>query len=240
MRLKLTKCYVADVLKQIKVERKLEHQPERQMQYTITIDYLAHKYYKNEFSVNAKDIISKTETMFFKEIFREIKKAAKKSGSIVYFEEEKKQSKNDDSKLDEDETADNETPSARRLELGEMHESSDEEEAAEDADATTARRISRHQENREYDDPEEDEIESDDVDNDENKNTVENSKENISDDDGDFIIRTNSVNSLQYEQRKKDVKNMYAHALDYDYDSEKYQWCKLKFWVTIFFFLIER
>ena len=237
----MTKCYVADVLKQIKVERKLKHQPERQMQYTIRINYLAYKYYKNEFNVNAKDIISKTETMFFKEIFSEIEKTAKERGLNVYFVEEKKQSKNKDSKLNENETADIKTPSASRIDLGDMHKSSDEKEVAEDADATIARTVSRHQENRENGNPEEYEADSDDVDNgDENENTVDKSKENRNDDDGDFRIHTNSINSLQYEQRKKDVKNMYVHALDYDYDLEKYQWCKFKFWVSSNFFLIER
>ncbi|XP_001602617.2 DNA-directed RNA polymerase I subunit RPA1 [Nasonia vitripennis] len=236
VRLKLTKCYIANVLKHIKVERKLVHQPQRQMQYTITVEYLPHRYYKNEFGVHPKDIITKTERLFFREIFRDIKKAAKSTGSIVYFNEEKRQTKNEDSKLDEDDAGAEDEPKSRgRFDLGEMHESSDEEEVADDADATTARSVSRHQENREYDDPEEEEEEPEEADNDnENENDkVNNAPAANKDDDDNFRVSMHGINRIQYEQRKLDIVNMYVHALDYDYDAEKNQWCKLKFWLPI-------
>lgn len=202
------------------------------MQYTITVEYLPHKYYKNEFIVLPKDIIAKTETMFFKEIFREIKKAAKASGSTLYFKEDKIPTKTEDSTLDEQDVVEDESKACKRLDIGELHESSDEEEVAEDADATATRSVSRHQENREYDDPEEGEEEPEDVEEmDVDKNTLKNRDEDID----DMVSAGQTINGSEYEQRKQDVVNMYVHAIDYDYDIEKNRWCKLKFWVRIFF-----
>ncbi|XP_058804040.1 DNA-directed RNA polymerase I subunit RPA1 [Phymastichus coffea] len=232
LKLKLTKCYVANVLKQIKVERKLVHDPERQMQYTITVEYLPHKYYKNEFIVNPKDVIAKTENIFFKEIFREIKKSAKASGSTLYFKEDKIMTKAENSKLDEEEVVEDELKSHKRFDIGEMHESSDEEEITEDADATIARSVSRHQENREYDDPEEGEEEPEEIDENEAE-PIENRVINRDEDIDDMVTTGQFINRSEYEQRKIDVVNMYVHAIDYDYDVEKNYWCKLKFWLPI-------
>ena len=100
------------------------------------------------------------EEIFFKEIFKEIKKVAKITGALLHVEEEKKSIYEDDVLLDQIEP-DQGTESILKPQtnLGEMHESSDEEAAAEDADATLIRTISRHRENQEYEDPEEEEME---------------------------------------------------------------------------------
>lgn len=236
VRLKLTKCCVSDVLERIKIERKLKHQPKRELEYGITVEYLPHRCYKNEFGVQPKDVLAKTETVFFKELFREIKRAAKATGSVVYFKDEVRQTRGDDSRLDEEEaTGEAAGGQAReRLDLGEMHESSDEDEPAEDADATTARSVSRHRENREYDDPDDEEQEPDvDEDRDENEAAAAVGDQRTEDDDDDwFGVSSRSDGRKEYEQRRKDVVDMYQHADEYDYDVEKSQWCKLKFWVS--------
>ena len=234
LKLNLTKCCLANVLKQIKIDRYLEREPERRMIYELTIECLPHRCYRNEFSVHPRDVIAKTESKFLKELFREIKKAAKATGSIVYFTEEKNRTKLDESRLDADEAE--EEPEQRTQEqrdLGELHESSDEEEMAEDADATLARSHTRHQENREYEDPEE----GDEQEENENEEEAEERPQEKPDElegDGEFDPVTDTINRLQYEQRKLDVVNMYVHVIHYDYDVEKYQWCKVKFWVSVF------
>ncbi|KAJ8680362.1 hypothetical protein QAD02_016149 [Eretmocerus hayati] len=237
VRLKLNKCCASDILRQIKVERELKHEPDRQMQYTITLDYLAHKSYRSEFGISPKEVLAKTETKFFKELFREIRKAAKSTGSVVYFEEEKRPSKFEDARLDEEDATalgDDEQTKASRFDVGEMHESSDEDEVADDADATLARSVSRHQENREYDDPEDGEEEPEEDANEDEETARPNDPADANandelDDDG----MPYSTLRIEYEQRKQDLVSMYVHAIDYDYDVEKHQWCKLKFWLPL-------
>lgn len=196
------------------------------------IEFLPYECYKNEFCTQPKDVITKTELVFFKEIFREIKKSAKSSGTVVYFKEEKTRTKVEDSKLDEYEAEGPVTEGTSKFDLGEMHESSDEEEVADDADATVSKVVSRHQENQEYDEPESEEEEPD-VEQDEEideKSKVEKEKSDVEDYDDDSL---DGIDRSEYQQRKLDIVSMYAHALEYDYDVENYTWCKLKFWVSI-------
>lgn len=204
------------------------------MQHTLMIEFLPHKSYKNEFYIESEVVVKKTETLFFKEIFREIKKSAKSSGTVVYFKEEKVRTKVEDSKLDEYETEAPVTQKTSKFDLGEMHESSDEEEVADDADATVSKVVSRHQENREYEDPEseEEELEEDpDYANDDEKKKEEKEKSDSEDELNDDTM--NGIDRSEYQQRKLDVASMYVHALEYDYDVKKFEWCKLKFWVNI-------
>lgn len=227
---------MSDVLHTVVLNRQLTDKGERQMQHTFMIEFLPHDCYKNEFFIQPKDVIKKTETIFFKEIFREIKKSAKSSGTVVYFKEEKTRTKVEDSKLDEYETEEPVAETTSKFDLGEMHESSDEEEVADDADATVSRVVSRHQENQEYDDPESGEEEPDielNEENDDAKVKEEKEKSDIEDYDDDSI---DGIDRSEYQQRKLDVVSMYVHALEYDYDVENYQWCKLKFWVSVAFF----
>ena len=156
LKLKLTKCILSNVLDNIAIYRKIEQWPRRQLVYTMTINYLPYKSYKSEFCVQPHEILKKTEEVFFKEIFKEIKKIAKVTNTLLHIEEEKKSMYEDDALLDQAEVDEAESFKARSN-LGEMHESSDEEIAAEDADATLLRTISRHRENQEYEDPEDEE-----------------------------------------------------------------------------------
>ncbi|XP_076665457.1 RNA polymerase I subunit RpI1 [Andrena cerasifolii] len=236
LRLKLTKCILSNVLSNITISRHMEQSPNRQLVHTMTINYLPHKSYKGEFSVQPQDILKKTEAVFFKEIFKEIKKVAKVTGALIHVEDEKK-SMYEDALLDQAEPNEGTESSLKpRTNLGEMHESSDEEDAAEDADATLSRSISRHQENREYEDPEEEEVDDANEKEDnvatENGNEMPNNKDKQEEDE-DEGIDSEGANEIHISKRKKNVVDMYMHAMKYDYDEDRYSWCKLTFWLPL-------
>ncbi|XP_066591152.1 DNA-directed RNA polymerase I subunit RPA1 [Prorops nasuta] len=234
LRHKLTKCVLSDVLQNISVNRKLQCYPQRQLVYTLDIKYLPHKCYKNEFAVNPKMVLRHTEKIFFKELFREIKKVGKIAGELLHIEEERKRNVNKDFSMDEDDPveANNSRPKPRS-DLGENHESSDEEEPADDADATVSRSVSRHKENKEYDDPEDEEMEDEVVENDEETNIREDRSSAIEEEaiNDDEIM--NQWNYTEDQRRKRDVVSMYVYAKEYDYDNEKFLWSKLIFWLPL-------
>ncbi|XP_024224109.1 DNA-directed RNA polymerase I subunit RPA1 isoform X1 [Bombus impatiens] len=243
LRLQLTKCILSNVLDNINVSRKMEQLPNRQLVYTMTINYLPHKCYKSEFCIQPHEVLKKTEEVFFKEMFKEIKKIAKVTGALVYVEEEKKSMYEDDALLDQAEPDEGAESALKHANLGEMHESSDEEAAAEDADATLLRSISRHRENQEYEDPEEEE-EIEDINEREDDIVVEHENEKLKtndqpqdEDDDDYDTEHEKpdyvVNETYSAQRKRDIKNMYTHVIEYDYDEDKFTWCKLTFWLPL-------
>lgn len=247
LRLKLTKCSLSDVLKNITIDRRMEEMPQRSLVHTITVEFLPHRYYKTEFSVHPRDVIKKTEEIFFKNMFKEIRKVAKVTGALLYFEDSnKRQTRDEDAALDEADPDDErrrrgEEDGGVRKDLGEMHESSDEEGIVEDADATMSRSISRHQENQEYEDPEEEEVEDVTTNDREEQdasgdgvNRVPESKKYNGDDDDDDDVREEMISRNGDASRKNDVVNMYKNALDYDYDESKFSWCKFTFWVSAF------
>ncbi|XP_054005071.1 DNA-directed RNA polymerase I subunit RPA1 [Hylaeus anthracinus] len=238
LRLKLTKCTLSNVLNDITINRNLEQEPNRRLLYTMTVKYLPHKSYKGEFCVQPHEILKTTEEVFFKEMFKEIKKVAKVTGALLHVEEERKSMYEDDALLDQVEP-DEGTESAvkARTNLGELHESSDEDEIAEDADATLSRSISRHKENQEYEDPEEEEID-DTIDKDDNlmENDNEQSKNNEQEEEDDEIDNKKvgyGANETFNMKRKLDVTNMYVHGVAYDFDEDKYSWSKLTFWLPL-------
>lgn len=233
LRLRLKRCVLHDVLKDIAISRRMEDSPQRLL-YTMTIRYLPHKYYKGEFSVHPRDVIKYTEETFFKNVFKEIKKFAKITNVLIHFEGEKRQANDDDAIDDPDEIVSGNAGSKTRMDFGEMHESSDEEQAAEDADATMTKSFLRHQENQEYEDPEEEEMQyiandkEEEADNNNDANSVFENKED--DEDDDIKILKNRKNN---KSRKECVINMYNNVVDYDYDESKLSWCKFTFWVSI-------
>ncbi|KZC10083.1 PREDICTED: DNA-directed RNA polymerase I subunit RPA1 [Dufourea novaeangliae] len=240
LRLKLTKCILSNVLHNVTIDRKMEQWPNRQLVHTMTINYLPHKSYKREFCIQPHEILKKTEEIFFRELFKEIRKVAKVTGALLHVQEDKKPTYEDDALLDQAEP-DERSELKPRTNLGETHESSDEDEAAEDADATLSRSISRHRENQEYEDPEGEEV--DDVNEKEDDGITENDNEKSKDTEEQEIDDDNDDNEnekfrcvaseMYNTQRKQDVTNMYANALDYDYDEDKHSWCKFTFWLPL-------
>lgn len=244
LRLKLTKCVLRDVLKDITISRRMEEDSHRKLVHTITIEYLPYKSYKGEFSIRPQDVIKRTEKIFFMNIFKEIQKLTKASKVLLHFEGEKRRASDEDEiidQLDPDGTMPENTERRIKMDLGEMHESSDEEEVAEDADATMSRSLSRHQENQEYEDSEEEEEEVEDVINDKeeeannNNNANKNSenKEDNEENDDYTRERLNNKKNDTYSYRKKCIIDMYKHVTDYDYDESKLSWCKFTFWLPL-------
>ncbi|EFN67613.1 DNA-directed RNA polymerase I subunit RPA1 [Camponotus floridanus] len=237
LRLKLTKCVLRDVLKDITVSRTIEKSPYRKLVYTIMIEYLPYKSYKNEFSIHRQDVIKRTEKFFFKNIFKEIEKLTKASKVLLHYEGEKRQASNDDAldQFDPDDIMSENTGRRMQMDLGEMHESSDEEEIAEDADATMSRSLSRHQENQEYEDSEE---EVEDITNykeeEADNNNINKNLENTEDNEEDDYTKEKLDNRKNDKyNRKKCVLDSYLYATDYDYDESKLSWCKFTFWLPL-------
>ncbi|XP_076296243.1 RNA polymerase I subunit RpI1 [Lasioglossum baleicum] len=240
LRLKLTKCILSNVLSDVTISRKMEQTPDRRLVCTMTVNYLPYKSYKGEFYIQPHEILKKTEEVFFKVLFKEIKKVANVTGALLHVEEERKSTHDDDAMLDQSEQDRRTELSMKgRTSLGELHESSDEDDAAEDADATLTRSISRHRENQEYEDPEEEEIDDvnekeDDGENDNEKSKSTEEQQNIDDDEEINNDRSGCHASEIYNtQRKRDVVNMYHHVVQYDYDEDKHSWCKLTFWLPL-------
>jgi len=239
LKVRLTKCVLRDILKNITISRRMEESPHRRLVYTIILKYLPHKYYKEEFSVYPRDVIKCTEEIFFKNIFREIKKFAKVSKVLLHFEGEKRQTNDEDAVIDQidpDEVIPENTGCRTRMDLGEMHESSDEEQAAEDADATMTKSLLRHRENQEYEDPEEEEEIEDIILNDKDEEADDNNNANRifeNEEDNDNDDDTKKLNNKS-TNRKDCVINMYENAIDYDYDENKLSWCKFTFWVSVY------
>ncbi|KMQ86557.1 dna-directed rna polymerase i subunit rpa1 [Lasius niger] len=240
LRLKLTKCVLRDVLKDVTISRRMEEGSHRKLVHTITIEFLPYKSYKGEFSIHPKDVIECTEKFFFTNMFKEIQKLAKASKILLHFEGEKKRPSDEDAiidQIDPDDVMPENPGRSMQMDLGEMHESSDEEEVAEDADATMSRSLSRHQENQEYEDSEgEEEVE--DVTNDKEEETDNNNASKISEnkednEENDSIRgRLNNKKNNDFSDRKQYILNVYEYAIDYDYDKSKLSWCKFTFWVS--------
>ncbi|KYN05970.1 DNA-directed RNA polymerase I subunit RPA1 [Cyphomyrmex costatus] len=251
LRLTLTKCVLRDVLKDIVISRRMEESPHRRLVHTLKIKYLPHKYYKKEFSVHPRDVIKCTEEQFFKNMFKEIKKSANISKVLLklHFEGEKRRINDEDAiidQIDPDEVVSENSRSKTRMDLGEMHESSDEEQVGEDADATMTKSLLRHRENQEYEDPEEGEEEEEETEdiilndkeeevNDNNNNASRTSKAEEDDDDDDDDDTRKKLNRRKdkFTNRKDRVLNMYENAMDYDYDENKLSWCTFTFWLPL-------
>lgn len=253
LRLKLTKCVLRDVLKNITISRRMGEN-RRKLIHTIMIEYLPYKSYRREFSIHPQDVIKCTEEIFFMKIFKEIKKLTKASKVLLHHEREKRQKDKKDKKekkasnedaimdqltFDPDDIMPENTGRRMQVDLGELHESSDEEEAAEDADATMSRSLSRHQENQEYEDSEEEEemeditnYKDEEADNNNNANKNSENKED-NEENYDYVKeKLDNTKNDKYSSRKKCVIYMYKHATDYDYDESKLSWCKFTFSVS--------
>ena len=226
MRRKLTKCVLADVLESIDVDGQLVYIPERQLIYTIKLNFLPKKYYKHEFHTSPSEILSHTKTCFFKEFFKEIRKAAKATGSFLYIKENKKKEQEENYRLDQD--GEEESQKNPQADTGEMHESSDEEQFENDADASTARSVSRHQENQEYDDPEGEELGIAADEREENPMNASSLDLSRDDESNDYPPETDYDDSFQEESG---TAAAYSNEISYEFDQEKEEWCSLKFWV---------
>ncbi|XP_014223617.1 DNA-directed RNA polymerase I subunit RPA1 [Trichogramma pretiosum] len=239
---RLNRCYLADILKNIKIERQLENVNGHRMKYEITLELLPYKCYKNEFVIHPKDAIAKFEVSFIKGFLAILSPMAKKIGANIRFKDKKVSSKAENAMLDdecEDDDDDKMKTKPREMDLGELHESSDEEEMAEDADATLARSVAKHQENQEYDDPEDEDMEEEKADADDDKEKDEdvkqslNSLNNNNNNNNDECTGSLEGSARSIQNRKDEVKKICPEIIGYDFDVKHHSWVKYELSVEV-------
>lgn len=91
--------------------------------------------------------------------------------------------------------------------------------------------FSRHDENQEYDDSDS-EGENDPEPRGDDEEKQEKQGENFDEEDEDVTMVYHGRDEMQNKKRRNKVVDMYDHAMEYDFDSESWHWCKLKFWVS--------
>ena len=146
----MNRCSLADVLESVKVTEKLKMGGERARIVKMRFDFLPRKAYKDNYCVKPKQILEYFESRYISKGFMPLLSAVMKDKKLVVETGEEKQTKNrrtNDNEDEERQKGNNE--SDRRMDqidakgTGEGHASSDEEDLADDADATDARRTSR-------------------------------------------------------------------------------------------------
>ncbi|PSN44886.1 hypothetical protein C0J52_06198 [Blattella germanica] len=138
LKVDLCRVTVADVLQFIKVSDKLLVHNERQHMYEIHLQFLPRKAYKSKFCVKPSDILKHVEKCFIKYMFSVFMKALNIKHSLIHVQEDssaKRKKSNNGNDSDEDEPDADMGQESRNydVDLGENHESSDEEkEVSED------------------------------------------------------------------------------------------------------------
>ncbi|KAF7998354.1 hypothetical protein HCN44_009752 [Aphidius gifuensis] len=243
LKIKLTKCVLSDILKEINIERKLSKYPERQLEYQLEMIFLPHKYYKHKFCISSYEALIKTEEQFYHYFFKELKKIiSTEDKSLIKIDTVKKDNdQKKDASLDDDDDDDNYNSNKKKQHAyGESHISSDEDDddaAAGDEDATASKKKSKRQENQEYDDDDSEDDnkddKNDDNENDDNVDDNENIKkentQNDNDEDDEVKLISKKKKKNELKSRKQDVIESSDYAHDYIYDENKSLWSKFTF-----------
>ena len=144
VRILMNRVTLADVLESVNVSEKLQVRGGRSRMVKMRFEFLPRKMYKNEFKTTPSELLDYFETRFIARVFIPVlsavmkdKKVAVESGS-----EPKKRSAPSDGQI-EDEANDQQMDKIERQGFGEGHASSDEEDLADDADATESRKKAR-------------------------------------------------------------------------------------------------
>jgi DNA-directed RNA polymerase I subunit RPA1 len=245
VKLELRECFLSNIIEDFVITTKIDRG--EKLTYTIMICYLPPKYYEKKYSIDPQDIIKRTEKVFIKNMFKEIEKLFKSNKKLLYFDNDSKKLKDENAMLDQIESEAAENSSEKNKFDLKAHESSDEEQVADDTDAMMMKTISRHRENQGYEDPEEEEEinditsdkeEADDSASETLKNKMNESNNNNDDDDDhddddDDDDKINNKKNTKYANERKCVIDMYPNVTDYDYDEDEFSWCKFTFWVCI-------
>ncbi|XP_053969844.1 DNA-directed RNA polymerase I subunit RPA1 [Anastrepha ludens] len=219
LRIKLNRVTLADILQFVKVKTKLVLKPERAHQYILRFQFLPREAYQDDFCVRPKKVLKYMSEVFFKVLFRAAIRSSKSKKSIIEINEDKVGSnkESNDKDLDEDESRNEVSDHFKKDKStngGEV-DSSDDENANDDDDATGRKFKSRKQDETEYDDPEElEEIKDADDDDEIGVGENEDEEDTGKSDTTDALVETVLNNELVQE---------------YTYDKEKHQWCKLTF-----------
>nr|XP_014089551.1 DNA-directed RNA polymerase I subunit RPA1 [Bactrocera oleae] len=216
LRIKLNRVTLADILQFVNVKTKLVLKPERAYQYKLRFQFLPHEAYQNDLCVRPKKVLKYMGEVFFKLLFRSVIKSSKSKSSIIDINEEKD---GGDKNLDEDESRNEIGGQSKRGKTTSAIEvdSSDDEQANDDDDATGRKFKTRKQDETEYDDPEVLE-EIKDADDDDEMGDAEND-----DDVNEDVGKTDAGDAM--------VEKVLSNEMvqEYSYDKELHQWCKLTF-----------
>lgn len=154
LRVSLNRVTLANVLECVHVNEKIELKGRRRRLVTMRFEFLPKKAYKNQLAVNPKLILDYVEKTFIAKKFMVVLSAVMKEKRINIEKMDKKSRSN--AADNEDDDNDNNNDPDRMMEqqerrgFGEGHASSDEEELADDADATEARKKTRQMDGQDF------------------------------------------------------------------------------------------
>ena len=145
----MNRCSLADVLKSVQVGETLKLKGDRSRIIKLRFEYLSRSNYKDKFCVKPSEVLEYFETRYISKGFMPLLSAVMKDKKLVVetgLENEKKgrngNTENED-KNNINEESDRRMDQIDAKGTGEGHASSDEEDLADDADATDARKKSR-------------------------------------------------------------------------------------------------
>ncbi|RZF33469.1 hypothetical protein LSTR_LSTR010125 [Laodelphax striatellus] len=240
LRKRLTRITVAEVLHYVTVtERQILQEPQRIQLYDIRFHFLPRHCYKDKTHIGPEDIIEHIEDKFILEVvnLEKKKREIRKKEDFVSSEGKTSGSRTARNEEDDEEGDLNNTRMQDELVRDvnrDTDNSEDEDEPADDGDATTARIKARRAEEQEYDDPEEEENLSDGDDDEENKDDLAGEKDEeseASDEEREGGAKNDSKkNRLAtdvVEGRIKKVKWSSNCIQDYKFDVDKSLWCQV-------------
>jgi len=144
VRILMNRVILADVLESVKVTERLQVKGGRARLVKMRFDFLPRKIYKMDFKVTPAELLDYFETKFITKVFIPVLSAAIKDKKVaVETGTEKATGKAASANAGEDDENDQKMEKFERQGGGEGHASSDEEDLAEDADATESRKKAR-------------------------------------------------------------------------------------------------
>ena len=258
LRISLNRVTLANVLEIVHVTEKVEiGNRKRGRTIKMRFEFLKHKAYKDQFGVTPAYVLHYFENNFVRQLLSNLsqiikdKKVIVENGDNPKAEKAKKRSKKDDA-----EGVDKTMDEMAKGGFGEDHASSDEEDLADDADATEARKKARQGDNDVQEELSDEEVEmvenldkelGDDPEEAELDGSILKSRSvspNADKDEGieEDLMETPKVSIKNVQQNMRSVdaqkrrngvlskakeKEAYAEVLDYAYDTVKELWCEL-------------
>ena len=145
VKVKMNRCSIADVLEFVQVDEKLKARGDRARQLTMRFEFQKSRNYKEQYCVNEHDVLRYFETRYISRGFLPLLSAAMKDKKLIVETGSDKIKGRSAGNEDEDGTNINDENDRKMEQIdrkgtGEGHESSDDEELADDADATDARK----------------------------------------------------------------------------------------------------
>ena len=261
LRISLNRVTLANVLEAVHVQEKMDlNQGFRRRLIKMRFEFLPKKSYRNQFAVTPEKILSYFETVYISKKFRVVLSTVMKDKKVSIESESTKKSRKKKDDLDDNDNNDQDTPDKTMDQIekggfGEGHASSDEEDLADDADATETRKKNRQMDNDFAEEMSDDEMElAKELDKEFNDEPLDDEEgegkipdfEDKSDPDQDFDMDYEEempvknerkfqpqVKSNDFKMRRTGVLNLstgkenFFSFVDYDFDTEKESWCEL-------------